>query len=169
MARQGARTESPQRRPDPYAGHVRTADELTRELRQRGYRVTRPRQAVWRVLSDAHGHLTAEQVAARVSQHEPGVNLASVYRSLALFASLNLVRESRLGDNDVVRWEVAHPDEHFHLVCETCGRVDHHTGDLVARVIEHLQTGHDFEASSVELTVAGRCATCARRSDESAM
>lgn len=150
-----------------YAGRVPTADEMDRVLRLRGYRVTRPRQAVWLVLSTASGHLTAEQVAARVSQHEPGVNLASVYRSLALFADLSLVRESRLGDDDVARWEIAHPDEHFHLVCEACGRVDHHTGHLVAQVVEHLRTGHDFEPRSVELTVAGRCAACARQSDES--
>lgn len=118
------------------------------------------------MLSDAQGHLTAEQVAGLVSRDEPGVNLASVYRSLALYAQLNLVRESRLGDDDTARWEIAHPDEHFHLVCQTCGRVDHHTGDLVAQVVEHLRTGHDFEPSSVELTVAGRCAACARQASD---
>ena len=142
---------------------MHNTDELSQRLRVMGYRITRPRQAVWRVLTDADQHLTVEEVARRVSQREPGVNLASVYRSLALFAELDLVRESRLGDEDVTRWEVAHPDEHFHLVCDVCGRVDHHAGDLVARVVEHLQSGHQFEARSVELTVAGRCARCAER------
>lgn len=145
---------------------MHATDDLSRQLRQRGYRVTRPRQAVWRALTDAEGHLTADEVAARVTLYQPGVNLASVYRSLALFAQLGLVRESRLGDDDALSWEIAHPDEHFHLVCQVCGRVDHHTGDLVARVVEHLRTGHDFEPTSVELTVAGRCAACARTADE---
>lgn len=147
--------------PTPYAGGVYSADELSDQLRVRGYRVTRPRQAVWRALSDARDHLTVEEVAARVADRQPGVNLASVYRTLALFAELDLVRESRLGDEDVTRWEIAHPDEHFHLVCEVCGQVDHHAGDLVARVVDHLRTDHRFEPWSVELTVAGRCATCA--------
>lgn len=136
--------------------------DVSERLRGHGYRVTRPRQAVWRVLADAQDHLTVEEVAARVAERHPRVNLASVYRSLALFAELDLVRASRLGDETVSRWELAHPDEQFHLVCDTCGMVDHHAGDLVRRVVEHLQTGHRFAARSVELTVVGRCAECAR-------
>lgn len=140
--------------------------DLDARLRDRGLRVTRPRRAVWRALHDADGHLTVEELAARVAEDHPGVNLASVYRSLALFAQLDLVRESRLGDEDVTRWELAHPDEHFHLVCEGCGRVDHHAGDLVASIVEHLRGGHNFEARSVELSVVGRCASCAGRPGE---
>lgn len=136
-------------------------EELTAQLRQQGYRVTRPREAVWQVLVEAGDHLTVEEVATRVTRRHPGVNLASVYRSLALFAQLDLVRESRLGDEDVTRWELAHPDEHFHLVCDVCGAVDHHAGDIVARITDHLRSGHRFDAQSVELTVVGRCAACA--------
>ncbi|MBW3604941.1 MAG: transcriptional repressor, partial [Actinobacteria bacterium] len=51
-------------------------------------------------------------------------------------------------------------DEHFHLVCDTCGRVDHHSGDLVGRIVEHLGSGHGFEARAVDLSVVGRCAAC---------
>ncbi|HSK95794.1 MAG TPA: Fur family transcriptional regulator [Euzebyales bacterium] len=143
-----------------------TTDELSAQLRVNGYRVTRPRQEVWHALSNARDHLTVEEIASRVAEREPGVNLASVYRALALFAELDLVRESRLGDEDVTRWEVAHPDEHFHLVCDVCGQVDHHGGDLVARVTDHLRSDHRFEPRSVALTVAGRCATCADRHPE---
>jgi Fur family ferric uptake transcriptional regulator len=145
---------------------VQSADELSDRLRVKGYRVTRPRQAVWRALNDAQGHLTVEELAARVAERQPGVNLASVYRSLALFAQLDLVRESRLGDEDATRWEIAHPDEHFHLVCDVCGSVDHHAGDLVARVVDHLRSWHHFEPRSVELTVAGRCAACEQRAQD---
>lgn len=135
-------------------------EQLSERLRVRGYRVTRPRQAVWRALREADGHLTVEEIATRVADHEPGINLASVYRSLALFSELDLVRESRLGDTDAARWEVAHPDEHFHTVCEWCGDVDHHAGDLVASIVDHLHSDHGFVAHAVELSVVGRCATC---------
>lgn len=140
------------------------SEQLSERLRVRGYRVTRPRQAVWRALIEADGHLTVEEIAGRVADREPGINLASVYRSLALFSELDLVRESRLGDTDATRWELAHPDEHFHLVCDRCGGVDHHAGDLVASIVEHLRYGHGFEAHAVELSVIGRCAACASTS-----
>ncbi|HEX6255512.1 MAG TPA: Fur family transcriptional regulator [Euzebyales bacterium] len=136
-------------------------NDIDGRLRGHGLRVTRPRRAVWHALMAADGHLTVEEVAERVAREHPGVNLASVYRSLALFSQLDLVRESRLGDEDVTRWELAHPDEHFHLICDVCGQVDHHAGDLVARIVEHLRAGHGFEPRSVDLSVVGRCASCA--------
>jgi Fur family ferric uptake transcriptional regulator len=134
--------------------------DIDDRLRGHGLRVTRPRLAVWRVLMAADGHLTVEEIAERVGRDHPGVNLASVYRSLALFSQLDLVRESRLGDEDVTRWELAHPDEHFHLICDVCGQVDHHAGDLVASIVQHLRSGHGFEPRSVDLSVVGRCAAC---------
>lgn len=135
--------------------------DIAELLRERGHRVTRPRRAVWDVLRRAGGHLTADEIAQRVEAEEPGVNLASVYRSLALFSHLSLARESRLGDADAGRWEVAHPDEHFHVVCQRCGDVDHHVGTLVADVREHLRRGHGFVTDEIELTVTGTCAACA--------
>lgn len=135
--------------------------DVVEALRARGHRVTRARQAVWQALEDAGGHLTVEELASRVREHEPGVNTASVYRSLALFAEFDLVRESRLGGDEAGRWEVAHPDDHFHVVCEECGEVDHHVGDLVEHVRDHLASGHGFRTAHVELTVIGRCRRCA--------
>jgi Fur family transcriptional regulator, ferric uptake regulator len=138
-------------------------DELERTLRASGHRVTRPRRTVWEVLGRASGHLTVEEIVDRVAAAGGGADTASVYRSLALFEELGLARMSRLGDTDASRWELAHPDEHFHLVCEVCGDVDHHVGSLVAQIREHLHEGHGFEPRDVELVVTGRCARCQDR------
>jgi Fur family transcriptional regulator, ferric uptake regulator len=137
--------------------------DLAATLRQRGHRVTRPRQAVWDALARADHHLTVEELAAAVTADGVAVDPASVYRALGLFESLGLARVSRLGDRDAGRWEVAHPDEHFHLVCEVCGEVEHHVGSLVAQLTEHLEGGHGFQVTGVELVVTGRCVRCAPR------
>lgn len=129
-------------------------------LRQHGHRLTNPRRRVWEALRRAGGHLTAEQVAELVQERDPRVNLASVYRSLTLFAEIGLARESNLGTDGPARWEMAHPDDQFHLVCEVCGSVQHHGGDLVDQVREHLGVDHGFEATAIELSVTGRCASC---------
>lgn len=128
-------------------------------LRAHGYRVTPQRRLVWDVLHEARRHLTAEEIADRINERRGEVNLASVYRALALLSDLDLVRESRLGDAGA-HWELSHPDEHFHLVCDDCGEVTHHEGSLVEMVAHHLEDGHDFETHTVELVVTGRCARC---------
>lgn len=141
------------------------ADEtsLTGVLRRHGYRVTPPRRRVWQVLA-AGEHLSAEDILGRIADdHGDEVNLASVYRALALMEELDLVRSSRLGEQAPTTWELAHPDEHFHLVCRQCGTVTHHRGTLVDQVARHLREGHDFEPETIELVVTGRCAECLAR------
>ena len=135
--------------------------ELETLLRSHGHRVTRARVAVWDALQDVEGHPTVDDLAAHVAEREPGTNVASVYRALSLFEELGLARASRLGDDEGARWEVAHPDDTIHLVCDVCGSVTHHTGDLVDQVRTHLHEGHGFEPSAVDLTVTGTCARCA--------
>jgi Fur family ferric uptake transcriptional regulator len=135
-------------------------DELAVLLGPSGHRVTVPRRAVWEALAPGAGHLTVDELADRVTALGHDVDLASVYRTLALFEELGIARVSRLGRGEASRWERAHPDEHFHLVCTTCGSVDHHVGELVERVRDHLADGHGFVADTVELVVTGRCGDC---------
>ncbi len=104
--------------------------------------------------------MTAEQIAERVRRTDPTINLSSVYRSLALFSDLGLVRESNLGANEATHWELDHSDEQFHLKCTSCGQVEHHTGDLVAQIESHLSANHGFRADRVELLVSGTCSQC---------
>src|SRR3990170_952281 len=137
------------------------SDHIATLLRQHGHRSTVPRRLVWDALTSAAGHLTAEQIASKVHAENPSVNLSSVYRTLALFSELHLVRESNLGTDGGSRWEQAHPDDQFHLVCDSCGEVQHHAGDLVEGVRTHLGTEHGFTADRVELVVTGLCASCA--------
>lgn len=141
---------------------METSPELGMVLRGHGYRLTSPRWLVWSVLRSAPGHLTAEEISARVNEADPTVNISSIYRALTLFEDLDLVRESYLGIDDSARWEIAHPDDHFHMVCRACGSVDHHEGDLVDQIRSHLGDHHDFAAENVDLVVTGVCETCRR-------
>jgi Fur family ferric uptake transcriptional regulator len=139
---------------------------LAAALRDAGHRLTVARRAVWSALrtTEAHAadgpHLSVDEVVDRVTAAGEGVDRATAYRVLALLEELGLVRASQLDAGGPVRWERAHPDEHFHLRCTACGSVDHHVGTLVATVREHLDAGHGFRVDGVELTVHGRCARC---------
>lgn len=134
-------------------------EDISTRLRARGYRVTTPRRAVWEVLRDAGGHLTAEEIAQRVRHRAPGTNLASVYRALAVLAEVELVRVSQVGEG-AARWELAHPDDEVHLRCDRCGRIWHHRTAAIEEFRAHLVGDHGFEVAGVEVAVTGRCAEC---------
>lgn len=103
-----------------------------------------------------------------VRDTDPTVNLSSVYRSLSLFAELGLVRESSLDTGGPSHWELAHADEQFHMRCRSCGKVEHHHGDLVERVVGHLTNDHGFIVEQVDLLVTGLCSECSRSQSPSA-
>ncbi len=135
--------------------------ELDAILRAGDFRVTRPRRLVWEVLTGEHGHLSAQQIADQVRAIDPAVNTSSVYRALGLFAELELVRESKLGDDDTSHWEPIHDDAVIHLVCEHCGEVLHHDADDVEQLRRRVLGEARFEARSIEVVVRGRCEQCA--------
>ena len=145
-----------------YDGHMSNPEsELRSVLVEAGHRLTGPRLAVWDVIARSESHMTAEAIAEQVRNTDPTINLSSVYRSLALFSDLGLVRESNLGANEATHWELDHSDEQFHLKCTSCGKVEHHTGDLVSQIESHLSDHHGFQADRVELLVSGTCRQCA--------
>ena len=152
---------------DAYADHMPATTDVGQVLREHGYRLTSPRWFVWSVLRSATGHLTADEVTERVHDADPTVDRSSVYRSLTIFEELDLVRRSDLGIDESARWEIAHPDDEFHLVCRSCGSVTHHAGELVAQIRLHLHHDHDFIADGINLVITGECADCseAQRSD----
>lgn len=123
-------------------------------------RVTQPRRLVWDVLRAEHRHLTAAEIAERVHALDPSVNVSSVYRTLATFAEVHLVRESKLGDDDVSHWETAHADHVIHLVCSSCGDVLHHDSKLVNKLRAEVLAEHRFSPSHVEVMIKGSCKSC---------
>ncbi len=129
-------------------------------LRRHDLRVTTPRRLVFNVLSASEDHQTAQAIFDAVTRSDGSVNRSSVYRTLALFADIGVARESKLGDDEASRWELAHADDDIHLVCDNCDTVLHHSGDVVDQLRHHLGTHHGFTARAVEIVVRGRCDHC---------
>ena len=136
-------------------------------LREKGYRLTPQRVAVWETLRASGQHLSAEDVVRKLHETMPEVNLSTVYRTLELLVSLDLITETHLaGARTYYEIEAGHP--HHHLVCERCGAVGHFDDLLFVPVYEELRRSSGFESIHAEATVFGLCADC-RSKDASAI
>jgi Fe2+ or Zn2+ uptake regulation protein len=133
--------------------------DVAHRLRDEGYRLTPQRQLVWEVLRTASDHLSAEDIHAEVSRTVADFNLGSVYRTLTLLGELGLAKEVQLGDGRGY-WEVAHPDDEFHLHCTGCRSVVHHHSAVVEQIRVHLSAEHGFTPQAIDLVVHGRCSEC---------
>lgn len=128
-------------------------------LREKGYRLTPQRNLIWEVLRDAGRHMKAEEITAAVKTQLPDVNVSTVYRTLELLVSLDLVIETHL-EGSTCYYEVSPEPTHHHFVCSHCGAVGHFGDSLLTPVRDELAERHDFAVSQIQVTAFGLCRDC---------
>jgi len=134
-------------------------DQLIRELRGRGLRVTSQRIVIHRALCSQAQHMTAEQVLERVSDVLPGISLPTVYATLELLEDLGLVRRFATG-NGAVRFD-SRVEPHAHTVCRRCGATADLDGGALSEQVAARAAQTGFVPDHTQLVVWGLCGRCA--------
>jgi Fur family ferric uptake transcriptional regulator len=132
---------------------------FSERLRHLGVRVTPQRLLVLEALTTQSGHLTADEVMRWAAQRYPGINLATVYRTLDLLVSVGLVAQTNLGGG-AATFELVGDSPHHHLVCERCGAVMELEDAAFARLRERIFEQHGFRAHSRHIAIFGVCQRC---------
>ena len=132
---------------------------LEHRLRERGHRVTPQRLLIHRALEDLGRHATADEVLATVSERLPNASLPTVYSTLELFERMGVVRRIAAGPGPALYDPCV--DEHQHVVCTRCGRVDDLDAGVDAESALRAARRSGFQPSGAELVVRGLCASCA--------
>lgn len=133
--------------------------ELIDWLRQQGFRLTNQRLLILDVIEANNGHISADDIATTVTQRDPRLNRATVYRTLQWLHSVGMLRKIDVG-TPPLRYELAAEHAHHHLICRDCGyeqEIDHH---VVATLQAHILEHYDFAADPDHLAIFGRCAHC---------
>jgi Fur family ferric uptake transcriptional regulator len=89
---------------------------------QKGLRITEQRRIIARVLSEAEDHPDVEALHARASAIDPGISIATVYRTVRLFEEAGILERHDFGDGRA-RYEAAADAHHDHLIDVETGRV----------------------------------------------
>ena len=89
---------------------------------EKGLRITEQRKVIARVLSEAEDHPDVEALHARSSAIDPGISIATVYRTVRLFEEAGILERHDFGDGRS-RYEAAPEAHHDHLIDVETGRV----------------------------------------------
>lgn len=151
----------------PHRGGGRAASEeisvnqLLRDLRRAGSRVTEPRRAVIEALVAAQGeHLTADDLAARVRRSHPDVHRATVYRTLDTLQELGVISHVHLGHGPSTFHVGERP--HHHAVCVGCGAVVELPLDVLDGVADRLRIEAGWELEHQHFALSARCPSCSQ-------
>jgi Fur family transcriptional regulator, ferric uptake regulator len=133
---------------------------LDRYMAERGLKSTRQRSMIVDVFFGMHGHLSVEEVWARIRQDDPRVSVATVYRTMKLLAESGLAHAQNFGDGQT-RYEAAVGREHHdHLICTRCGTIIEFENDQIERMQDAVARRHGFKVSSHKMELYGLCKNC---------
>lgn len=122
-------------------------------------RMTRQRQIILDVLRQLTCHPTADELHQLVRKHLPQISIATVYRNLELLASEGLVLKLDLGGTQ--RRFDGTTENHYHIRCSVCGRVDDVPMEPI-HIIEERVTGcSGYKVVSHRIEFSGICPDCA--------
>ncbi len=124
-------------------------------------RLTRQRKVILEELRKVSSHPTAAGVFALVRRRLPNISLGTVYRNLDLMARSGMIRKLEFSGT-VARFD-GNTEEHDHLRCLACGRVDDLPGPRLELPEGKLADCLGYQVLGHKLELVGLCPECRRR------
>lgn len=131
-------------------------------LKLRGIRLTRQRQLLLDLIDQSGAHLDAENLYQLAHERDPKLNRVTVYRTLKMLKEGGLVDELDLmhygGDQHY--YETRTKQEHAHVICLRCGKVEEFYGDPLSRLRRQVEAHFGFQILIARTEVGGYCSHC---------
>jgi Fur family ferric uptake transcriptional regulator len=141
---------------------VMALDSIEGSLKERGVRLTRQRQILLELIDRTGAHLDAERLYQLAKERDPKLNRVTVYRTLKMLKAGGLVDELDLmhygGDQHY--YETRLKQEHAHVICLRCGKVEEFFGEPLQRLRKQIESHFGFQVLLARTEVGGYCAHC---------
>src|SRR5208283_4796957 len=138
------------------------AQGIKQSLQQQGVRLTRQRKILLDLIDQSGKHLDAESLYTLAREKDPKLNRVTVYRTLKLLKQGGLVDELDLmhfsGEQHF--YETRMKQEHAHVVCLRCGKIEEFFGEPLRRIREQVESDFGFEILLARTEIGGYCADC---------
>jgi Fur family ferric uptake transcriptional regulator len=109
-------------------------DRIEKQCVEKGMRMTEQRRVIARVISQSHDHPDVEELHRRSAAVDPGISIATVYRTVRLFEEAGILERHDFRDGRS-RYEEMPDTHHDHLIDMKSGQVV----EFVDPEIERLQ------------------------------
>jgi Fur family ferric uptake transcriptional regulator len=136
-------------------------DTIEERCEARGLRMTGQRRVIARVLEAADDHPNVEELYARATKNDPRISLATVNRTVKLYAETGILEKIDYGDGRA-RYEDAQREQHDHLIDVTTGAVIEFVDpeiealqDKIARRLGYRLQGHKLELYGMPVKKGG--------------
>ncbi|MBM7614406.1 transcriptional regulator PerR [Alkaliphilus hydrothermalis] len=133
-------------------------ETLVKVLKEGSCKITPQRIAVYNALKDNLNHPNAEAIYNQLAPTYPTISLATVYKSLDLFAELGLIQIINIGENSF-RYDCK-PTSHPHVICTKCHKVEDLEGDFFSGLSSIVEEKKNYQIQRQQLSFFGICPEC---------
>ncbi|WP_035272910.1 Fur family transcriptional regulator [Desulfogranum japonicum] len=121
-------------------------------------RLTTQRQVILEELSKVKTHPTASEIYDMVRKRLPRIGLGTVYRNLELMAENGMILKLEVGGTQK-RFD-ATTDNHYHIRCARCGKVDDLEIPVFNTLTEEASTASSYQILGHHIEFTGICPEC---------
>lgn len=137
-------------------------DSIKSSLKEKGVRLTRQRKILLDLIEKSGKHLDADQLCQLAQQRDPKLNRVTVYRTLKLLKEGGLVDELDLmhHEGDQHYYETRMKQEHAHVVCLGCGKVEEFYGEPIQKLRRQIEANLGYKIVLARTEAGGYCPHC---------
>ena len=136
------------------------ARALSAYIEEKGLKHSRQRDRIAETFFAMGGHVSVEELVARVRRIDPRVSVATVYRTMKLLADCGLAIPRQFGGGQTRYEASAGRAHHDHMICTRCGEIVEFANERIESLPELVARKHGFEVETHKLELYGRCARC---------
>lgn len=129
-------------------------------LRKAGHKLTNARLTVMRALESHGGHMTSTDVLEAVTQIDPEIGRASVFRALDLFTQLSIIRPTYIDSSVTPTYVLMPGGHHHHIICTNCNRVIEFEECQLGQLERELERKLHVRLTGHLLEFYGLCESC---------
>lgn len=133
----------------------KNSNDYEKTLREAGLRITRPRQVILKILSEAKDHPDAAEIFQRAVKQDQSLSLATVYRTMKVLEESGAIQRHAFGDGPA-RFENANQAHHDHLIDVDSGDVIEFSSQRIEEIQDEIATKLGYEIVSHRLELYGR-------------
>lgn len=119
----------------------------------KGVKLTEQRKIIAKVMSDSKDHPDVDELYKRVSSIDSKISIATVYRTIKLFAEEGIVTKHGFKGGEKARYEELFESHHDHLIDIKTGEIIEFVDDEIEKLQKKIaeKFGYDLVDHKLEL------------------